>query len=152
LTWISRSALIVYRGAGKSLARPGRKQATFPAFYASLRFITTFTRVHHLSLPLPNQSIHLRITLLTGAACFFPGRAKDLSAPRVEAAPSVLQLKHYREHRKPFLPRCYPWHGRRHWDIMGDLGDIWWLCACAGFVKYPNSTNIQNYLSVRHSV
>jgi len=40
-----------YTGADKSLARPGRKKATFPAFYRSWRFITTFTTVHHLSLP-----------------------------------------------------------------------------------------------------
>ena len=39
------------RGADKSLARSGRKQATFPAFYGTWRFITTFTTVHHLSLP-----------------------------------------------------------------------------------------------------
>jgi len=40
-----------YRGADKSLALPGRKQATFPAFYGTWRFITTFTTDHHLSLP-----------------------------------------------------------------------------------------------------
>ena len=40
-----------YRGADKSLVRPGGKEATFPAFYGTWRFITTFTRVHHLSLP-----------------------------------------------------------------------------------------------------
>jgi len=40
-----------YRSADKSLARPGRKQATFSAFCESWRFITTFTTVHHLSLP-----------------------------------------------------------------------------------------------------
>jgi len=40
-----------YRDADKFLARPGRKQATFPAFYGTWRIITTFTRVHHLSLP-----------------------------------------------------------------------------------------------------
>jgi len=39
----------VYRGADKSLARPRRKQAAFPAFCGTWRFITTFTRVHHLS-------------------------------------------------------------------------------------------------------
>jgi len=37
-------------GTDKSLARPGKKQATCPAFYGLLSFITTFTRVHHLSL------------------------------------------------------------------------------------------------------
>jgi len=31
--------------------------------------------------PEPAQSIPLPITLLTGAACFLYGRAKDLSAP-----------------------------------------------------------------------
>ena len=71
-----------YMDADKSLARPGRKQATFPVFYGIWRFITTLTTAHHLSLPMPNQSIPLPITLLTGAACFLPGRAKDLSAPR----------------------------------------------------------------------
>jgi len=43
--------MTLYRGVDKSLARPGRKQATLPAFYGTWRFITTFTRVHHLSLP-----------------------------------------------------------------------------------------------------
>ena len=38
-------------GVDTSLAQPGRKQATFPTFYGPWRFITTFTRVHRLSLP-----------------------------------------------------------------------------------------------------
>ena len=42
---------MIYRRADKSLARPGRKQTTFPAFYGTWRLISTFTRVHHLSLP-----------------------------------------------------------------------------------------------------
>jgi len=46
-SWIQRTL----RFADNSLARPGRKQATFPAFYRTWRFITTPTRVHHLSLP-----------------------------------------------------------------------------------------------------
>jgi len=49
--WNVKQRWYQYRGADKSLARPGRKQATFPAFYGSWRFITTFTRVHNLSLP-----------------------------------------------------------------------------------------------------
>ena len=71
---------VYYRGADKSLARPRWKQATSPAFYGTWKFITTFTTVHHLSLPKPNQSIPLPITFLTGAGYFLPGRAKDLSA------------------------------------------------------------------------
>jgi len=42
---------VTIQGADKSLARPGRKQATFPAFYGTWRFITTSRTVHHLSLP-----------------------------------------------------------------------------------------------------
>ena len=68
--------------ADKSLARPGKKQATFPAFYGTWRFITTFTTVHHLS-PTLSKSIHSSAHhTLTGAACFLPGRAKDLTVPR----------------------------------------------------------------------
>jgi len=40
-----------YGGSDKFLAQPGRKQATFPAYYGTWRFITTFTKVYHLSLP-----------------------------------------------------------------------------------------------------
>jgi len=49
--------LLVNRGADKSLAQPGMKQATFPTFYGTRKFITTFTRV---STPVPTiaRSIH----------------------------------------------------------------------------------------------
>ena len=40
-----------YSGADKSLAQPGSKQATFPAFYGTCGFITAFTRIHLLSIP-----------------------------------------------------------------------------------------------------
>ena len=44
-------SLKIYRGADKSLARPGRRQAIFRAFYGTWRFITTSTTAHPLSLP-----------------------------------------------------------------------------------------------------
>ena len=72
-----------YRRCSSS-ARPGRKQATFPAFYGTCRFITAFTTAHQLSLPQPNQSIPLPIKMLTVTVCFLPGWAKDLSAPRLQ--------------------------------------------------------------------
>jgi len=72
----------MYSCADKSLVGARRKQATFPAFYWIWRFITTFTRVNHLYLHYPNKFIPLPITLLTGAACFLPCRAKDLSTPQ----------------------------------------------------------------------
>jgi len=40
-----------YKGADKSLTKPGRIQATFPEIYGTCKFITTFTTAHHLSLP-----------------------------------------------------------------------------------------------------
>jgi len=43
--------MTIKSGADKSLAQPGRKQATFPAIYGTWRFITTFTTAYHLSLP-----------------------------------------------------------------------------------------------------
>jgi len=49
-TLLSRQELKLYSGADKSLAWPGRKQATFPTFCGTCRFITTFTIVHYLSL------------------------------------------------------------------------------------------------------
>jgi len=70
-------------GSDKSLARPGRRQASFPVFYGNCRFITAFTTAHHLSLPKPNQYIPPPITILTVVACFLPGRVKDLSAPGI---------------------------------------------------------------------
>ena len=42
--------------------------------------------------PGPNQSIPLPITILTAAACFLPGRAKGLSAPRVECVKENVKL------------------------------------------------------------
>ena len=69
------------QGADKSLARPGRIQATFPALYGTWRFITPFKTVHHLSLPMPNQSLPLLITFIADAACVLPCLAKDLSTP-----------------------------------------------------------------------
>ena len=48
----------------------------------------------------PNQSIPLPITLLTGTACFLPGRAKDLSAPRYIA---VVKLEHHSGLIKQFI-------------------------------------------------
>jgi len=71
----------LYRGADKSLARPGRKQARKHVMHAS-DFNKIETRVFIKFLLLQGKAqkeIHaiLRETL----AYFLPGRAKDLSAP-----------------------------------------------------------------------
>jgi len=78
----STFSVLLYRGADKSLARPGTKQATFPTFYGTWRFITQFTKFNTCTYPSQINPFSLPITLLTGAAFFLPGRAKDLSARR----------------------------------------------------------------------
>ena len=60
--------MYMYRGADKSLARRGRKQANF-----SVKMALLTARVSMLKL---------RTSLTCFRACFRPGRAKDLSAPR----------------------------------------------------------------------
>ena len=48
--WFMRDCKYSYRGADKSLAGPGRKQATFPAFYGTWRFIN---HIHKSPPPVP---------------------------------------------------------------------------------------------------
>jgi len=56
-----------YRGADKSLARPGKKQATFPAFYGIWKFMTTFTTVPTLA-----KSIHSSVHHTFARRSLFP--------------------------------------------------------------------------------
>jgi len=120
-----------YSSADKSLARPRRKQATFPAFYGTWRFITTSTTVHHLSLPYPNQPIPMPITLFTGTACFLPGRAKDLSAPRYYVLSRNLTEE---------FDEC-------SWRIAGVQGpgnckyEVPYTCSAAAFVNIQSGRN-----------
>jgi len=73
----------LYRGADKSLARPGRKQARKHVRDArdfnniETRAVVKFLFFRQGKAP---KEIH---AILTETACFLPGRAKDLSAPRV---------------------------------------------------------------------
>ena len=70
-----------YRGADKSLARPGRKQARKHVWDArdfnkiEMRAVIKFV---FLQGKAPKE-IHAILTDIL--ACFLPGRAKDLSAP-----------------------------------------------------------------------
>ena len=72
----------MYRGAGKSLARPGRKQARKHVRDAR-DFNNIETRaVSKCFFPLKGKvpkEIHAILTEML--ACFLPGRGKDLSAP-----------------------------------------------------------------------
>ena len=71
-----------YRCADKSLARPGRKQARKPVRDArDFNNIETRAVIKFLFLQgkVPKE---IHVILTETLACFLPGRAKDLSAPR----------------------------------------------------------------------
>jgi len=71
----------MYRGADKSLARPGRKQARKHVRDArdfnniETRVVIKFLLLHGKA----PKEIHA--ILAEALACFLPGRAKDVSAP-----------------------------------------------------------------------
>ena len=72
----------MYRGAEKSLARPGRKQAR-KQVRDKRDFNNIETRAVNKFLSLQGKApeeIHAILTEIL--ACFLPGRTKDLSAPQ----------------------------------------------------------------------
>jgi len=71
-----------YRGADKSLARPGRKQANVSVRMAWISFGALPWRERNLMLARFSILLKSRASLTCFRACFLPGRAKDLSAPR----------------------------------------------------------------------
>jgi len=74
--------IAIYRGADKSLARPGRKQAQKHVRDAhdfnNIETQTVIKFFFFLQGKVPKE-IHAILTEIL--ACFLPGRAKDLSAP-----------------------------------------------------------------------
>ena len=73
---------VLYRGADKSLARPGRKQARKHARDAR-DFNNIETRAVIKGFFLQGKAPKEILAILTETlACFFPGRAKDLSVPQ----------------------------------------------------------------------
>jgi len=70
-----------YRGADKSLARPGRKQARKHVRYAlNLNNIETRAVINFFLLQ--SKALNeIHSILAETLACFFPGRANDLAAP-----------------------------------------------------------------------
>jgi len=72
-----------YRGADKSLARPGRKQARKHVTDArDFNNIEPRVVIKYFFFPLQGKAPNEIHAILTETvACFLPGRAKDLSAP-----------------------------------------------------------------------
>jgi len=79
----------MYRGADKSLDRPGRKQANVSVRMAWVFFGALPCRIK-INLMTARVSMLLKShpSLTCFRACFFPGRAKDLSAP-----PGIIELQ-----------------------------------------------------------
>jgi hypothetical protein len=78
----SKIIYLLYRGADKSLARPGKKQAR-----KHVRDARDFNNIETRAVikfffPLQdNVPKEIHVILTETLACFLPGRAKDLSAP-----------------------------------------------------------------------
>jgi len=77
-TYVLLMKEIHYRGADKSLARPGRKQAR-KHIRDARDFNNIETRTVIMFFCKAPKEIHAILT--ETLACFIPGRAKDLSAP-----------------------------------------------------------------------
>ena len=75
---------VYYRGADKSLARPGRKQANVSAgmIWISFRRLAFAEKKRNLMTARVSMLLKPRAFLTFFRACLLPGRAKDLSAPR----------------------------------------------------------------------
>jgi len=70
-----------YRGAEKSLARPGRKQANISVRMAWISFgALPYRKKKDLMTARFSMLLKSRASLTCFRACFLPGRAKDLSA------------------------------------------------------------------------
>jgi len=82
---VFNDAVIICRGADKSLARPGRKQARKHVRDArdfnkiEMRAVIKFIFLQSTSRK------EIRAILTEILACFIPGRAKDLSAPLLDS-------------------------------------------------------------------
>jgi len=73
----------MYKGADKSLARPGRKQANVSVRMARISFDALPCREKkNLMKARVSMLLKSRASLICVLACFLPVRAKDLSPPR----------------------------------------------------------------------
>jgi len=77
-----RRVMFYYRGAEKSIARPGRTQANVSVRMAWISFGALPCRKRNLMTTRLSMLLKSRVSLTCFRACFLPGRAIDFSAPR----------------------------------------------------------------------
>jgi len=73
---------LLLQGSAKSLALPGRKQTNVSVRMAWISFAALPCRKRNLITARVSIFLRSRASLTCFRACFLPGRAKDLSAPR----------------------------------------------------------------------
>jgi len=98
------SALSKYRGADNSLAWPGRKQTNVSVRMAWIYFGALPCRKKNLVIARVSILLKSRSSLTFFRACFFPGRAKDLSAPRYLFL-SVVLLRKWKQWKRNIIKR-----------------------------------------------
>jgi len=118
--YISWLWFMLHRGADKSLARPGRKKANISVRMVWISFGALPCRKKKLDDSSVSMLLKWRASLTCFGTCFFPGLAKDLSAPR------YMKKRHYKhsEYRKwstdtvlavMQLPRSRKWQSENNW-------------------------------------
>ena len=75
---------LTYRGADKSLARPGKKQANISVRMAGIFFGALPCRKRNSMTARVSMLLKSHASLTCFRTYFLPGRAKDVSAPRVQ--------------------------------------------------------------------
>jgi len=88
-----------YRGADKSLARTGRKQANVSFRWGEFPSAPCLAEKKNLKTARVSMLLKSRSSLTCFQACFLPGRAKDLSAPRYNKDTLERQLKYRVQNR-----------------------------------------------------
>jgi len=83
----------MYRDADKSLAQPERKQCNVSVRISWISFGALPCREKNLMTACVLMLLKSRVSLTGFRACFFPGRAKDLSAPRYVRRTCCLHLQ-----------------------------------------------------------
>ena len=91
-----RHNVTLYRGADKSLTRPGRKQANVSVRMAWISFgaLPCRKKNKHLMTARVSMLLKSRASLTCFRACFLPGRAKDLSSRRYFEVVSLKSRKY----------------------------------------------------------
>jgi len=106
---------VIYRGAGKSLALPGRKQTNVSVRMPWISFGALLCRKKNLMTARVSMLLKSRASLTCFRACFLPGRPKDLSARRYMNGIPPLRTVIF-EMKRPSRTKKYTKSRDRHFE------------------------------------